>query len=172
MERTLNSLATTAHFGQISIGRTGTPDRTHRMGYLKWLPCSISLPPNSMEARDYRDIAAILKNGTSLSEGLGAAAAMYAPNFQPSEALKALECIEGGDPPPGREEVPFPHPVFRNPAAIPLMVAAIARFTSGVSSPARFRRSMSTWIRCIGSTYGFRSLIDRASTWLPSSSSA
>lgn len=44
------------------------------------------------------------------------------------------------------------HPVFLNPAEIPLMVAAMARFTSGVSSPPRLRRSISTWIKCIGST--------------------
>jgi len=36
------------------------------------------------------------------------------------------------------------HPVFLSPAEIPLIVAAIARLTSGVSSPARLRRSMST----------------------------
>jgi hypothetical protein len=41
---------------------------------------------------------------------------------------------------------------FRSPAEMPLMVAAMARFTSGVSSPARLRRSMSTWIKCMGST--------------------
>lgn len=36
------------------------------------------------------------------------------------------------------------HPVFLSPAEIPLIVAAIALLTSGVSSPARLRRSMST----------------------------
>jgi hypothetical protein len=36
------------------------------------------------------------------------------------------------------------HPVFLSPAEMPLMVAAMARFTSGVSSPARFLRSIST----------------------------
>jgi hypothetical protein len=67
--------------------------------------------------------------------------------------------------------MPPPHPVFLSPAEIPLIVAAMARFTSGVSSPALFRRSMSTCIRCIGSTYGFRSRIDRPSTLLIYSSS-
>jgi len=44
------------------------------------------------------------------------------------------------------------YPVFLSPAEIPLIVAAMARFTSGVSSPARLRRSISTWIKCMGST--------------------
>ncbi len=35
-------------------------------------------------------------------------------------------------------------PVFLSPAAMPLMVAAMARFTSAVSSPACLRRSIST----------------------------
>jgi uncharacterized glyoxalase superfamily protein PhnB len=43
-------------------------------------------------------------------------------------------------------------PVFLSPAEMPLMVAAMARLTSGVSSPARLRRSRSTWMRCMGST--------------------
>ncbi len=43
-------------------------------------------------------------------------------------------------------------PVFRRPAAMPLIVPAMARFTSSVSSPARLRRSKSTWIRLMGST--------------------
>lgn len=35
-------------------------------------------------------------------------------------------------------------PVLRSPAEIPLIVAAMARLTSGVFSPARLRRSRST----------------------------
>ena len=35
------------------------------------------------------------------------------------------------------------YPVFRRPAEIPLIVAASASFSSGVSWPARFRRSSS-----------------------------
>lgn len=43
-------------------------------------------------------------------------------------------------------------PVFRSPAAMPLMVAASAKFRSSLSSPALFRRSRFTWMRLIGST--------------------
>src|SRR5271166_5589634 len=59
---------------------------------------------------------------------------------------------------------PVSQPVFLSPAEIPLIVAAMARLISGVSSPARLRRSKSTWMRCMGSTYGLRSLMDRPST--------
>jgi len=89
-------------FGQISIGRTGTPERTpdrvlEVASLLDLLATKLKVIQQRVEAKDYRDIAAILKSGTSLSDGLGAAAAMYGSNFQPSEALKALACFEGGD---------------------------------------------------------------------------
>jgi hypothetical protein len=44
------------------------------------------------------------------------------------------------------------YPVFLSPAAIPLMVAAIARCSESLESPARLRRNNSTWIKLIGST--------------------
>ncbi len=43
-------------------------------------------------------------------------------------------------------------PVLRRPAAMPLMVAAIARCKVSLESPARLRRNSSTWIRLMGST--------------------
>src|SRR5690606_36120575 len=49
------------------------------------------------EAKDYKDIAAMLKAGVSLAKGLAAARTMYGPNFQPGESLKALVSFEGGD---------------------------------------------------------------------------
>jgi hypothetical protein len=50
-----------------------------------------------IEAKDYRDIAAMLNAGVSLPKGLAAARAMYGVNFQPSESLKAMVYFEGGD---------------------------------------------------------------------------
>ena len=89
-------------FGEISMGRAGTPDRTPDgvldvASLLDLLATKLKVIQQRIEAKDYRDIAAILKSGTSLPQGLGAAAAMYGLNFQPSEALKALVCFEGGD---------------------------------------------------------------------------
>lgn len=50
-----------------------------------------------VEARDYRDIAALLRARVDLAHGLGAARALFGPSFQPSESLKALTYFEGGN---------------------------------------------------------------------------
>ncbi len=49
------------------------------------------------ECKDYRDIAAMLNHNVNLAEGLGAARAMFGPNFQPHESLKALGYFGDGD---------------------------------------------------------------------------
>ncbi len=49
------------------------------------------------EAKDYRDIAAMLKAGVRLAKGLTSARLMYGSNFQPSESLKAMVYFEDGD---------------------------------------------------------------------------
>ena len=49
------------------------------------------------EAKDYGDIAAMINEGVSLSKGLAAARAIFGPNFQLSESLKALTYFEDGD---------------------------------------------------------------------------
>jgi hypothetical protein len=51
------------------------------------------------EAKDYRDIAAILKVGANLADGLAAATAMFGDGFQPSESLRALVFFRDGDLP-------------------------------------------------------------------------
>ncbi|ESQ91739.1 hypothetical protein ABAC460_05205 [Asticcacaulis sp. AC460] len=49
------------------------------------------------EAKDYRDISAMLSAGTDLAHGLAAASTLFAPTFQPSESLKALTFFGEGD---------------------------------------------------------------------------
>lgn len=49
------------------------------------------------EAKDYRDIAAMVHAGASVASGLAAASALYGVNFQPSESLKALTYFGEGD---------------------------------------------------------------------------
>ena len=49
------------------------------------------------EAKDYRDIAAMVNAGISLARGLASACQRYGPNFQPSESLKALVYFNEGD---------------------------------------------------------------------------
>ncbi len=50
-----------------------------------------------VEAKDYRDIAAMVRAGVSLARGLASARLLFGPNFQPSESLKALVYFEEGD---------------------------------------------------------------------------
>ena len=43
-----------------------------------------------MPARDYLDLAAVLRAGVRLQDGLGAAVALYGNEFPPLDAVKAL----------------------------------------------------------------------------------
>ena len=50
-----------------------------------------------VEAKDYIDIAALIRSGVKLDQALASARAMYGAAFQPSEGLKAMVYYEGGD---------------------------------------------------------------------------
>ncbi len=50
-----------------------------------------------VEAKDYRDVAAMIRAGADLARGLAAARALYGSAFQPSESLKAMVYFQGGD---------------------------------------------------------------------------
>lgn len=50
-----------------------------------------------VEAKDYRDVAALLRSGMSLTTGLGGAATLFGTSFPPAESLKALVYFVGGD---------------------------------------------------------------------------
>ena len=89
-------------FGSIQIGRVGVPDRTadgvlEVASLLDLLGTKLKVIQQRIESKDYRDIAAILRSGAKLEEGLSAGALLYSPTFQPSEAVKALTYFEGGD---------------------------------------------------------------------------
>ena len=49
------------------------------------------------ERKDYDDVAVLLASGLTLTEGLGAARALYGSAFPVSEALKALVYFADGD---------------------------------------------------------------------------
>jgi len=51
------------------------------------------------EAKDYRDIAALLENGISLSKALAAAKAIYGDQFEPRTTLRALSYFADGNLP-------------------------------------------------------------------------
>jgi hypothetical protein len=89
-------------FGGIAIGRVGipdfTPDKTLEVAsLLDLLATKLKVLQQRIEAKDYLDVAAILRAGVRLEAGLAAAEGMYHPNFQPSEAIKALTYFVGGD---------------------------------------------------------------------------
>lgn len=89
-------------FGTIAFGRVGEPDWTED-GVLQvaslddLMATKVKVVLQRAEAKDYRDVAAMLGAGVSLARGLASARQLYGPNFQPSESLKALVYFNDGD---------------------------------------------------------------------------
>jgi Nucleotidyl transferase AbiEii toxin, Type IV TA system len=89
-------------FGTIGFGRVGEPDMTQD-GVLKvaslddLMATKVKVVPQRAEAKDYHDVAAMIRAGVSLPRGLAAARLLFGPNFQPSESLKALAYFDDGD---------------------------------------------------------------------------
>jgi hypothetical protein len=89
-------------FGTINFGRAGEPDVTDdgvmQVAALEDLMATkLKVILQRAEAKDYRDIAAMLNAGVSLAHGLALAREFFGPNFQPSESLKALVYFQDGD---------------------------------------------------------------------------
>ena len=91
-------------FAMPGFGRVGNPERTDD-GVLQ-IASSVDLLATKLkvilqraEAKDYRDIAALLRAGGDLATGLGAARTLFGPNFSSSEALNALVYFADGDLP-------------------------------------------------------------------------
>lgn len=89
-------------FGDIGFGRVGVPDLTEdEMLCLASLDdlmaTKLKVILQRAEAKDYRDIAAMIGSNVSLAKGLASARLFYGPNFQPSESLRALVFFEDGD---------------------------------------------------------------------------
>lgn len=89
-------------FGALGFGRVGTPGLTAD-GILQvadlddLMAHKVKVVLQRAEAKDYRDVAAMINAGVSLPKGLASARALFGPNFQPSESLKALVYFEDGD---------------------------------------------------------------------------
>ena len=89
-------------FGTIGFGRVGQPGFTED-GVLEvaslddLMATKVKVVLQRAEAKDYRDVAAMVDTGVSLPHGLAAARAIFGPNFQPSESLKALVYFSDGD---------------------------------------------------------------------------
>lgn len=89
-------------FGTIRFGRVGEPDVTedgvlHVAALDDLMATKTKVILQRVEAKDYRDVAAMLDAGTSLAKGLAAARELFGSSFQPSESLKAMVYFEGGD---------------------------------------------------------------------------
>ena len=89
-------------FGTIGFGRIGEPalteDSVLQVASLDDLMATkVKVVLQRAEAKDYRDIAAMLRAGVSLAKGLAAAREIFGANFQPSESLKAMVYFEDGD---------------------------------------------------------------------------
>jgi hypothetical protein len=89
-------------FGGLGMGRVGRPTRTEDglvsvASPLDLLATKLKVIMQRAEARDYLDIAQLLRDGSSLIQGLGAARSMYGSAFAPAECLRALTFFEDGD---------------------------------------------------------------------------
>lgn len=89
-------------FGTIGFGRVGQPDLTddgvlYVASLADLMATKLKVILQRAEAKDYRDIAAMLMAGVSLPHGLAHARLLFGPNFQPSESLKALVYFNDGD---------------------------------------------------------------------------
>ena len=89
-------------FGAITIGRVGDPETTEdgvirAASLLDLGGTKLKTLLQRVEAKDYRDIAALLDHGVTLADILGAARALFGPSFNPLVAQKALSYFEGGD---------------------------------------------------------------------------
>jgi hypothetical protein len=89
-------------FGNLDFGRIDKPELTED-GVLNvaslddLMATKLKVLLQRIEAKDYKDIAAMLEAGVSLARGLAGASQMYKGSFQSSESLKALVYFEGGD---------------------------------------------------------------------------
>ncbi len=89
-------------FGAISFGRVGEPEFTDD-GVLQvaassdLLATKLKVILQRAEAKDYRDIAALIRAGVDIPAGLAAARLLFGQTFQPSECLKAMTYFADGD---------------------------------------------------------------------------
>ena len=89
-------------FGEIRFGRVGEPLETNdgvlRVASLKDLMATkLAVVMQRVESKDYRDIAALIRNGTNLEAGLAGASALYGAQFPSSECVRTLTYFHGGD---------------------------------------------------------------------------
>ncbi len=87
-------------FGELTFGRIGYPQWTHdRVAIVASLDDlmaqELKVVMQRVEAKDYQDIAALLRHGLRLAEGLAGAETLFGPSFSPTECVKALTYFKG-----------------------------------------------------------------------------
>lgn len=87
-------------FGGLRFGRVAEPDVAGGIRVASLLDLGgtkIKALLQRVEAKDYRDIVALLEAGVELETILGAARSLFGASFNPLVARKALTYFEGGD---------------------------------------------------------------------------
>ena len=89
-------------FGGISFGRVGEPEATvdgvlRTASLLDLAGTKVKALLQRVEAKDYRDVAALLEHGIPLEAILGSARALFGMSFNPIIAQKSLCYFQGGD---------------------------------------------------------------------------
>lgn len=91
-------------FGGLQLNRVQEPDLTqdngiHVASLLDVAATKLATIQQRAQVRDYEDLAAIIATGTSLSDALAAAVAVYGKEFNGALSLKALTYFVDGDLP-------------------------------------------------------------------------
>ena len=99
-----NGSVPVSFFGGLGLNRVADPDTIRDNGVqiaslLDVAGCKMAVVQRRAEAKDYRDIAALLENGVDLSKGLAAAKAISGEQFEPATTLRALSYFADGDLP-------------------------------------------------------------------------
>ena len=89
-------------FGGIDFGRVGAPDIAPENGLpvasaLDLLATKLKTILQRAAAKDYIDIAALLRSGLELERGLAGARTLFGPGYPPMEAVRALCWFGDGD---------------------------------------------------------------------------
>ena len=93
---------TVSLFANLSFGQLQPPDLVVSAGIkiaslLDLMATKLKVIVERSESKDYIDIAALLRAGMSLAEGLGGAMALFGPHFNAALPLKALTYFGDGD---------------------------------------------------------------------------
>ena len=97
-----NEYVKVSFFGTLGFGRVGEPDFTDDgvlqvASFADLMATKVKVVLQRAQAKDYRDVCAMVNAGVSLSYGLASARLLFGSNFQPSESLKALVYFNDGD---------------------------------------------------------------------------